>query len=749
MEASEILLENVKEEVPSILMKKFETFQIRSLQDVVSIDLNKFSQNRGIGRAVIDQLAQFQLDIINNVDHYTDLQLQNTKTHLLPLDETVVATSNILDLISEILTDYLNLLPKDEHRGIINHLYGLKGSDIFDLDDLSHYYPLSKERIRQIRHYQLQEIRSLFYGNYISSLRCEIRPELVEAFSNLQKHIASKRVFAFNELVETFKDNYACENASSHSALINFLIDLWQFSKCGKVESIFTNADLIVVDESNRGSFIKAADRTIRMLKKKIIPQNKMQAIIEIKKSNRSLQNANILDALNVLPEIEILESNDQTFYQIKFEHLSSAADRAYRILLENGDPMYIDDIVSEINHRLAHTSTSKIYDRHSLAIAADSRFVSMAKTGFWTLKGWKGNTERLEDLIKNALHRLNKPSTYEEIYGLIKSERPNIKEKSVRAITGRDCLKVEGNKWILPEWKQKYSDLAFVKRKKRVVTSEPEYKTEQRAQLIRYLDNKDGNKELASKIIKDLSPLDRHYTKVSFYKLFEQEEYFVKDDQSKLTISLRNQESNVKISIDQYNWKEVSVKLNRDIVGAFSDHTSPNYTNSLQETIQLFYEFILLETNESEFKALPERILGNMKKYYFDSTDNIDKLNFLKQFLTSTDPLFKKVLFIVNQADYSWIKTHKKGLGDIIEKLNKLDPTRERYKDARTARAFKFGKQIQSVYFYRNNDTHGANDWTVAELTKTITDCFTLYIFACAEYYSELKHEITQHNNS
>ena len=40
----------------------------------------------------------------------------------------------------------------------------------------------------------------------------------------------------------------------------------------------------------------------------------------------------------------------------------------------------------------------------------------------------------------------------------------------------------------------------------------------------------------------------------------------------------------------------------------------------------------------EKKFHGLPERILSNMKKYYFDSTDNVDKLNFLKQFLTSTD---------------------------------------------------------------------------------------------------------------
>ena len=186
----------------------------------------------------------------------------------------------------------------------------------------------------------------------------------------------------------------------------------------------------VAVDQANRKNFLNAAEKALRLLKEKIIPLNEMQAVIEIKKTYRSLQNTQMIDVLYLLPEIEILDSRDQTFFQVKFEHLSSAADRAYRVLLERGDSMYIDDIVSEINHRLVHTSTSKIYDRHSLAIAADKRFVSMAKSGFWTLKEWNKNIDKLENLVKNALYKLNKPSTYEEIYQVISTDRPNIKEK-------------------------------------------------------------------------------------------------------------------------------------------------------------------------------------------------------------------------------------------------------------------------------------------------------------------------------
>ncbi len=743
MKASEILIENIKEEIPSILLSKFKIQGIINLEEVLSINHEEFFQKRGIGSLVITKLFEFQNYIKNDLEKFSDLQQKNTKIHILPINDSIISTSNFLDIISEVITDYINLLPKDEHRGIINHLYGINRSVKFSVNDLSHYYPLTRERIRQLRLSLLTELRATLEGDFNSGLRCKVNEFVSSKFKEINQYLLTKRVFSIDELIDIFRNKYSCDNAKEKKEIIELLIDLFRFSKCGIVESNFTKAEIIVVDENERKNFIKAAEKTIRHLKGKIIPINEMQAVIEIKKSIKTLQNVHIIDALNVLPEIEALDSEDQTFFQIKFEFLSSAADRAYRVLLERGNPMYIDDIVSEINHRLVHTGTSKIYDRHSLAIVADKRFEPLARTGFWTLKEWNKNIDKLEDLVKNALYKLNRPSTHEEIFKVIFEERPNIKEKSVRAITGRDCLKVAGNMWILPEWKERYSDLAFLNRKKRKNTQELEYRIEQRATIIKYLEKKSDKKELASKIIKDLKSLDKRYTRVSFYKLFEQQEYFVKEENSKLTILLRDQDSNFKILVDQYNWKEVSKKLERDLSAAFNDSPSLKYSQTLSQLIQLFFEFLTEQNPEKEFQGLSERILGNMKKFYFDSTDNIDKTNFLKQFLTCTDPFLKKILWYINYSDYVWIKSNKKGLGDIIEKLTKLDPGKQRFKDERSASSFKFGKQIQSVYYYRNNDTHWANDWTVSELIKVISNCFVFYIFSIAEYYSELDEKI------
>ena len=750
MEITEIYLKNIEDKIPSLLIKKLHSLKIKKLSEVQNIDNEDFSKIKGIGKSVVEKLIEFKKFSIENLYDLENLQLKNTQIYNLPINNSFVNDSNILEQLNDVITDYLNLLEKDIPKKIINHIYGLNNSDQFTLDDLSNYYPITRERIRQIKHSTLQDIRNLLNGDFIPKQRCMCHPIISDKLKQIRNELINKNTFTKSELFAYFKDEYNCENPIELKSVISLLIDLFNFTECGIVETAFTRAQLIIVNDSEKSNFLKASERVLKLLVKKIIPLNKMQVVIEIKRSNKSLFNTHIIDALNILPEIEILEGNDQVLYQAKFEYLSRASDRAYRVLIENGTSMYIDDISSEINSRLAHTATTKIYDRHSLALASDKRFSPEAKTGYWNLKEWKKNGEKIEILIKNALYKINEPSTYKEIYDVIIKERSNIKENSVRSIIGRDCYKVEGNKWILPEWKQKYSDLAYIKRKKRIKTTEPEYKTEQRALIIRYLQKKERNEDPASSIIKEISPFDKKFTKVSFYKVFEQEEYFSKTlVNRRLIIKLKEQESNTKIAIDLYNWKNVKFKLERDLKGAFEDNTSPNYNYSLSEIIELFNEVIMLKTQQEEFDGLPDRILGNLNKYYHNSTDRTDSLNFLKQFLTCLDPLLKKVLCMTNEQVYLELKRQRKGLGEIFRKLDKLDPTEERFKSSRNARSYRFGKQIQSTYNYRNSDTHDANDWTSAELTTAITNCFTVYLFTCAEYFDELSINITQHNNA
>lgn len=742
MNKSEIKIQYVLETIPSILLKKFESLGISNLQQVSDIDIFEFSQKSGIGKSVVLKLKEYQNFVKLNFNELIQLQETKTKEYLIPLDYYSLNPESFIELLNEAIIDFLNLNNDELLKGIVNHFYGLNGSDKYTLEDLSAYYTKTSERIRQLKELSLNKINSFFVETKNESLRCTCVKEICLNYLKLKQEVFAQKVLSKETFTDFLINNYGYNNKNGE--VINLLIDLFSLNVCGKVETYFTSANIIIVDKSEKIKFLKTADLVLRTLKKAISPLNEMQVIINCKKKSKTISNIDILKAIEILPEIEMIQNENTYLYQVKFEFLPSASDRAFRVLIENGDTMYIDNIVSEINRRLVHSNTSKIYDRHSLAIASDTRFIALGKTGYWGLKIWGKNSVKIELLIKKALYKLDKPSSYDEIYQEIIQERPNLKESSVRSLIGRDCLKVESEKWILPEWKQKYSSLAFSKRKKRVVTHEPEHRIEQRLKVIEYLNQKQSKQSLASEIIKSLEHLDKKFTRVSFYKLFEQSDFFIKSQTGNKIIITLKQEDVANLAIDEFNWLSIKEKLYRDLKDYFSDSTlSPTYSFDLKESIGLFNELIVFKTGISEFDGLDQRLLGNLNKFYLSASDRVDKLNYLKQFLTCLDPLLKKILFIVDNPAYHFIVSNKKGLGTVIEKLARIDPTEERYKDFRTARKYKFGKHIQTSYFYRNNDTHSANDWTELEIVNTITSCFVVYIFSCSEYYNEIKNEI------
>jgi hypothetical protein len=742
MNKSSIELKHLTEIIPPLLLKKFEIFDIHNLQQVSELDPNEFAKKEYIGKKVVSELMKFQKFLDTNFDELIEVYESNTKTYTLPIDYSNLTEKSIIEILNETLTDYLNLQKDDLIKGIISHFYGINSSDIYTLDDLASYYNKSNERIRQLKEKILFDLDIFLQGKKSEKPRLICESKLTIDYLKLKEFLRNQRVLSFELLNDLLVNHFSYDN--KYPEAVKLIIDLFSFEICGKVETRFTKAEIVLIKEFNKKKFIKTADEVLRILKKEVTPLNEMQLIINCKRKNKEFLNLDILKVVEVLPEIEIIESSDIILYQVKFEFLSRASDRAYRVLLENSETMYIDNIVSEINKRLVHSNTEKIYDRHSLALASDKRFLPQGKTGFWGLKIWNTNSVKIETLIKKALYQLDKPSKYDDIYLEISKERPNLNEKSVRALIGRDCLKVENDCWILPEWKQKYTDLAFLKRKKREVNNEPEYRIEQRTRIFEFLQKKENHSALASEIIKSLKILDKRFTRISFYKMFDQDEYFIKTLEGKRNIiTLKQFEKNINFSIDEYNWTGIKDKLNRDLKTYFSDTIiSPKYPFDLNDSIQLYYLVINKKTSINEFDGMEERILGNLNKYYFSASDRTDKLNYLKQFLTCLDPFLKKILFFVDNSAYNFIVSNKKGLGEIFDKLSKLDPTKERFKEHKNARKINFGKQIQTTYFYRNNDTHSANEWTELEIANAITSCLVVYIFSCCEYYTELRNK-------
>ena len=78
-----------------------------------------------------------------------------------------------------------------------------------------------------------------------------------------------------------------------------------------------------------------------------------------------------------------------------------------------------------------------------------------------------------------------------------------------------------------------------MAKRRKRKKAAELPYRTKQRALIVDYLTNKEGKNAPAAQIIRDLSTLDKRFTKISFYRLFAERRYFEKEGNVRIAVKL------------------------------------------------------------------------------------------------------------------------------------------------------------------------------------------------------------------
>jgi len=91
-----------------------------------------------------------------------------------------------------------------------------------------------------------------------------------------------------------------------------------------------------------------------------------------------------------------------------------------------------------------------------------------------------------------------------------------------------RDCIKVEKDKYILPEWTNRYQNLSFVKKHKmRKRKSERVHLTLMRKLISEHLNNLEGKVDSAVNIVKLLIPQNSKFTIQAIYKMLRSDNHF------------------------------------------------------------------------------------------------------------------------------------------------------------------------------------------------------------------------------
>ena len=263
---------------------------------------------------------------------------------------------------------------KKEHQSIIEKYYGICKNKKLDYGDLATLYNFSAERVRQLRINYLKEIQIFFETGVDEQKKIRINQNILDIIHTIKKEFKNKGCVVLNDFREFVKLNFNLIDGDKYNNEFYLLFDIIGFTAYGKLETSFTESSLFSTDKNTHKAFPKIGQIAINYLKNKCIDVEEEELIIKIKKSIGVFENYQIINFLKRLPEIETFE-NDRR-YQIKFHLLSSASDKAYRVLSLKGNEMYIDDIVNEINKEQSKYDL-KLYNRESLTLPGDKRFKS------------------------------------------------------------------------------------------------------------------------------------------------------------------------------------------------------------------------------------------------------------------------------------------------------------------------------------------------------------------------------------
>jgi DNA-directed RNA polymerase delta subunit len=541
MDLKDIHLENIKEEVPHKLYLKLRRFHVTNLEALMGIDAEEFGRQNGVGAKSLELLDQFKSYVQNNQKRLKQLQDERTQIKMLPIALEFIDESHGLNIIRETIIDYVGRQPLSIYKDILYDLYGFNGKAYSSIGAIAKKHNYTGERVRQLKNIFLQRIDTFLKGTPDMELRLVASDVATQAYTNLLSQVGAKRIISFDHVRELTHGQFSGKEFI-REAVLELLLDAYGFKKSSKTYTYYTKSDFIASRDINLKRYIGVAHGVLKMLKHSGRSFREGEVIhnyqTEFEKEDPFL----IKKALRELAEIECIKIDGDKYYQAKFEELSKVNDMAYRVLKEHGAPMHLDEVVDAIRDRLRAAGISRQLDRFTLIMTQHPLLAPIGRTGKWALEEWNINKAPIKDLIIQALQTLDKPSTTREIIDLVQQKRADLKSDTISSIIGMFCIRVQKNKWILPEWREKYADLPLAKRRVRKrKQGESRQKMEQRQAIINYLKEQPNQEEYASAIVNKLVPESEKIKKPPFYRHFNDEQYFSKIKKNgKLLIKLK-----------------------------------------------------------------------------------------------------------------------------------------------------------------------------------------------------------------
>lgn len=185
--------------------------------------------------------------------------------------------------------------------------------------------------------------------------------------------------------------------------------------------------------------------------------------------------------------------------------------------------------------------------------------------------------------------------------------------------------------------------------------------------------------------------------------------------------------------------WEELKRKILQEIKRFLSCESQINGS----EVVDLLQDIFILPLERPELKldGVTDRIPKAIQKILDEKSSKDDIYTSFSDFC-KVESYLRKILFLINEPEFSRIESNRLGLAAIIKSLN-LNPNRINFEDKsleKTLDEDKFDLHLYRVYKLRNIESHHCESWTNRELGENIESVLIFYTYVTYKNYCKLR---------
>lgn len=345
----------------------------------------------------------------------------------------------------------------DRNRDILFRRYGIVDGNVYTLQELGTFHGVTRERVRQVQARIVAHLRKLLTGT-LRARGWAIEAEYLQQFASFEAALAEQgRLYSTPEIEDAIEQHLGDRLSSRWLTLF---LDVLDYERV--LSSQARNAIPDLQETWVRKGTLASRDRegTFEILKEIHREVNGRSIFgIVVQARQAGAPGVDPLLVRELAGACMRLEEAPGDCIRPRFSALTSAADRAWRVLAESETPMHYSDIARDINRRESVSGSTKVFRARNIAnqMVVDPRFAPVGRSGLWSLTRWEDvETLTIIQVMERLLHAEGKPLPVKRLASEVCKLRPDASEKSVRiyAETRQELFgRTSGNRVTLKVW--------------------------------------------------------------------------------------------------------------------------------------------------------------------------------------------------------------------------------------------------------------------------------------------------------